>query len=144
MIFGSFEVIEGYSLEGGLLCPDEPIQDECDCDGKVTQLTLQYNGSSEADIIVMRKLRKKDDPADGIVFMDTVQPGDEFTFVGNDKKGTLGTEITISVSDDSVIDEITKIHTSCSQPIGPGLIFGDFEVIEGYSRNGGLLCPLDY
>lgn len=33
-----------------------------------------------------------------------------------------------------------KIHTSGSKPIGPGLVSGDFEVVEGYSRNGGKLC----
>jgi hypothetical protein len=35
------------------------------------------------------------------------------------------------------------IHTSCSDPIGPGFVSGDFTVMSGYSRNGGLLCPLD-
>ena len=31
----------------------------------------------------------------------------------------------------------TKIHTSCSQPIGPGLVSGDFLVVAGESREGG-------
>ena len=64
--------------------------------------------------------------------------GELFTFNGVDKNGTLSTEIRIYV--DGGLN--TKIHTSCSQPIGPGLVSGDFEVVEGYSREGGLLCPL--
>ena len=138
LVSGDFEVIEGYSRNGGLLCPIppvvEPVEEECaECEGKVTQLTLRYNGGDAAEIKVEQK--GKDG---GVVFNDVVQPGEEFTFSGMDKKGTLGTEISIYV--DGILN--TRIHTSCSQPIGPGLVSGDFEVIEGYSRNGGLLCPI--
>jgi hypothetical protein len=102
-----------------------------ECDGKVTDLTLQYNGVIvDADIKVVQK---KDDD---IVFTGTVQPGETFTFSGADKNGTLSTEIRIYVNDDLN----TSIHTSCSEPIGPGLVRGDFEVVEGYSLNGGFLC----
>ena len=105
---------------------------ECgECDGKVTQLTLKYLGTVEAIVRVTRE--------EGAVEFDKlVQPGGEFTLVGSDKKGTLGSEIKVYV--DGALN--TKIHTSCSQPIGPGLVSGDFKVIEGYSENGGLLCPL--
>ena len=33
----------------------------------------------------------------------------------------------------------TSIHTSCSEPIGPGLVSGDFEVVDGESLFGGPL-----
>jgi len=106
---------------------------ECgDCDGKITQLTLRYNGLLENAVIKVEQ--KKGD----VVYEDTVQPGGSFTFIGTDK-GTLGTEISVYVN--GVLN--TKIHTSCSQPIGPGLVSGDFEVIEGYSKNGGLLDPIN-
>jgi len=103
-----------------------------ECKGKVTELTLKYNGSTEAYVEVQQKKPEE------IIFSGLVQPGDAFTFIGTDKKNTMGTEIRISV--DGVLD--TKIHTSCSQPIGPGLISGDFEVIGGYSKDGGTLCPI--
>ena len=108
-----------------------PGGDCSECDGKVTMLTMQYNGSEAAYVVVEQK-------KGGVVFSDTVQPGGQFTFSGTDKKDTLGTEISIFV--DGSLN--AKIHTSCSQPIGPGLVAGDFEVIEGYSRNGGLMCPI--
>jgi hypothetical protein len=50
----------------------------------------------------------------------------------------MGSEIPIFV--DHVLN--TKIHTSCSQPIGVGQISGDFEITAGNSFNGGALCPL--
>ncbi len=140
LVSGDFLVIAGSSRNGGELCPlDDPGPDpdpdpdpDCECDGKVTELTLEYLGSSSAQI---RVEQKKDDV---VVFDAVVAPGEQFSFVGEDKKNTLGTEIKIFV--DGVLN--TKIHTSCSQPIGPGLISGDFLVIEGMSRNGGELCPL--
>jgi hypothetical protein len=74
-----------------------------------------------------------------VVFDGIVQPGESFSFVGTDKKGTLGTEISVYVEDE--LD--TKIHTSCSRPIGPGLLAGSFYVVAGASLEGGELCPLD-
>ncbi len=115
-------------------CP-EVVCDECD--GKVTELELQYNGDQAANITVETKKKGENDSK--IVYNQMVQPGDTFSFLGNDKKGTLGTEISIYI--DGVLN--TKIHTSCSKPIGPGLVSGDFEVVSGSSRNGGELCPVD-
>ena len=74
-----------------------------------------------------------------VIFDADVDTGGEFTFNGSDDKGTMGTEIYIAV--DSV--QNIAIHTSCSQLIAPEMIFGAFKVIEGYSRNGGLLASGD-
>jgi len=107
--------------------------EECGpCDGKVSELTLQYNGPAAARLVV-----EQHDGA--IVFDGTVAPGEQFTLIGQDKQGTLGPKICLFADDQAC----TEIHTSCSEPIGPGLIVGDFEVIAGFSRNGGPLCPVD-
>jgi hypothetical protein len=115
--------------------PEEPPEETGECEGKVTQLTLRYDGSIvDAHIVVQQKLRR-----DRLVVFDgIVQPGETFTFVGMDRHGTFGPETYYWVN--GVYN--TNIHTSCSQPIGPGLVSGDFTVIEGYSRGGGLLPPL--
>ena len=89
-----------------------------------------YNGGAAAPITVVQKKDGK------IVFADVVSPGQSFQFDGQDKNGTLGTEIKVFV--DGSLN--TKIHTSCSQPIGPGLVFGDFVVVGGRSKDGGPLC----
>lgn len=134
MPVGDLLVIKkGYSLKGGMLCEIEPPDGECGCEGKVTELTLAYLGSESALITVCQKKDKQ------VVFHDTVQPGHAFDIEGADKDGTLGTEIEIKVN--GTLN--TKIHTSCSQPIGPGLISGSFEVLAGRSRKGGVLCDVD-
>lgn len=135
LVVGNYEVLSGESRNGGTLCPVEtppPGPEDCECDGKVTFLTLQYNGAAAATIVVKQN--------DGTtVYDNSVNPGGQFTFSGVDQQGTLGPEITITTDGGNPIN----IHTSCSQPIGPGLVRGDFEVIEGASRNGGELCPLE-
>ncbi len=131
LVSGDFEVIEGYSKDGGLLCPIPPIPECGECEGGVTSLTLKYNGENKAAIAV--KAGK-----DVVFGPQTVQPGEVFDFSGTRKGGTLGKEIEIWVDDELAV----KIHTSCSQPIGPGLVVGDFEVVAGESRRGGKLCPI--
>lgn len=112
--------------------------DSCDlstgdcCDGKVSWLTLKYNGTSSSSITVTQKIGGQQ------VFAGMVEPSDTFTVYGTDRKNTLGPEIEIHMAGSNT----TQIHTSCSMPIGPGLIVGDFEVVAGESRNGGTLCPV--
>jgi len=135
MIFGDFLVTAGESKEGGPLCPvdgppGDPL-DDCGCDGKVTNMTLRYLGAVGAQVRI-------DMGKGGTVFDGFVAPGGTFTVIGGDKKGTLGPEVDIFLNG----QPHTSIHTSCSQPIGPGLVRGLFEVIEGASRTGGELCPL--
>jgi len=167
-------------VAAGIAIQDLPPVDECgDCDGKVTELTLQYTGDSATFVTVEQK-------REGVIFEGTVSPDEVFTIFGVDKKGTLGTEITLSTDCDRDDDDCdkdrdgdcddddkrrgrgnddddcdkdrdgdcddddrgdkqceSKIHTSCSEPIGPGAVFGDFLVVSGHSRNGGMLCPVD-
>ena len=99
------------------------------CEGGVTSLTLQYNGAAPANVMVKAK------KGDVILFDGIVIPGEMFTVNGADKHGKMGSEIKIYVNG----EEYTKIHTSCSQPIGIGMIFGDFEIVGGESLKGGTL-----
>ncbi len=103
-----------------------------ECEGRVSRLELRYNGAVPA---VVRVERRK---GGAVEFPDTLlNPGDEFELFGTDKQGTLGPEIHIFVNGAFH----TNVHTSCSQPIFPGLVSGDFEVVSGDSRRGGRLCP---
>jgi hypothetical protein len=120
------EVPDDYSVDFGYTACGP-------CDGKITELTLKYIGTLEdAHVIVTTRKCQR-------IFDDVLQPGDTFILVGNDKKGTLGPEITLWL--DCMWP--TKIHTSCSMPIGVGMVFGEFEVLAGTSRNGGALCVED-
>jgi len=110
------------------------------CEGKVSRLTFQYLGGAPATIAVVgRRGKIKADP----LFEGPVAPGGTFEVVGPPTgpggfQGTLGTEITVFVNDAFH----AMIHTSCSQPIGPGMVFGDLLVVAGASKHGGPLCPL--
>jgi len=131
MVFGDFLVLEGYSQDGGLLCPQES-SDDCGCSGKVTVLTFKLLGDSDRSIEIYQKKVKE------ALIKSSVTPGEEFTITGVDNKGTMGTEISI------FIDGIeTRLHTSCSRPIGPGMVVGSLlEIVKGYSLDGGQLCPV--
>lgn len=116
-----------------LIITSEAFASVCgECDGGVTSLWLQYQGDSDANIVVKEGGRKGK-----IIFEGEVLAGGVFSFNGLKKDGKIGKEIKIFV--DGVLN--TKIHTSCSKPIGPGLVSGDFEVIWGDSLWGGSLCP---
>lgn len=109
-----------------------------ECEGKVTRLVLRYDGALPAQVEVVAKRG----PSTDLVFSGTLQPGESFEVVGPQSGnggffGTLGTEIRLFVDGDLN----TELHTSCSQPIGPGTVGGDFAVLAGASRHGGPLCP---
>ena len=100
-----------------------------ECDGQVVDLRLANNGPSG----LIEVFQHNGD----LVFSDFVEHGASFSFEGTGD-GTLGPKITVDVG-----GEETEIHTSCSEPIGPGSTFGNFDVIAGTSKNNGLLCPID-
>lgn len=127
-VSGDFLVVSGASTDGGPLCP---LPDCNECDGKVNNLTLQYNGAAAATILVK-------DSANATVFNGTVQPGEQFSFMGTGSGGSLGTNTQVFVN--GVLH--ATIHTSCSQEIGPGFVAGDFLVTAGSSTEGGALCPV--
>lgn len=141
---GPFEVVEGYSRKGGRLCPlgedgedggEDGANPDCgECDGQVQSLALRYNGDVDAHVEVTQRFKN----LEVSIFDDLLAPGDPFEVFGVNNKDTLGPYIWIYVEG----ERIGHIHTSCSEPIGPGTVLGDFEVIDGFSRNGGRLCPL--
>lgn len=112
----------------------------CGCKGKVSQLTLRYNGTVPTTVSVDRI-----DPFGTNLYPATnILPGDEFTVNGSSYgpkgfKGTLG--VGISITENGV--NPVQIHTSCSEPVGPGLIAGNFEVVSGNSKKFSKpLCPV--
>ena len=124
---------KGSLCDKGSTCTNPtPTPSTCnECDGKVTTLTLQYNGIDDALIEVYGLLGAE-------VYIGTISPNETFTLDGFDRQGTLGPKIYIYVN----TDKTTSIHTSCSVPILIGMDFAEFTVVDGYSRNGGQLCAI--
>jgi uncharacterized repeat protein (TIGR01451 family) len=125
------------------------------CLGKVSELTLRWNGTAAATIRVDVENKAFADP---VAFEGTVPAGGVFSFgplssTNNGFDGTLGTNISLfrKIGADYVF--IATIHTSCSQPIYPGQDWGPagavlepasgpFTVVSVSSKHGGLLCPI--
>lgn len=114
-------------------CPTPtPTPGVCgECRGGLLSLTLRYTGSSAANVQVTTK---KGD----LLFNGNVAAGGTFTINGAERDGKIGTDIFLKVNGSSN----ASIHTSCSRPIGPGLVSGAFEVVSGRSKDGGELCPI--
>lgn len=103
----------------------------CECDGKISTLTLRYNGAGSPTI-------KVDQKNEGTIFEQTVASSSQFTIQGIDSNGTLGTQISIYIDD--ILS--TQIHTSCSVEINIGQTFGSFTILNGQSKNNGKLCAI--
>ena len=115
----------------------EEVVEYGECAGKVNWLRLRYNGEDPALVWVVQK---KD--GDVVFGPEMVNPGDEFEFSGTYKvkpwhEATFWTEIQVFWD-----SKMVEIHTSCSSPIGPGLVAEDFVVVDGTSKDGGRLPPL--
>ena len=109
------------------------------CAGKARHLTFRYLGYTS----VLVRIERKAGGDSGVIFEGSVAPDGTFSVFGPEGgkggfAGTLGTEITIFVEG---VQHVT-IHTSCSQPLGPGQVWGDFLILAGSSKNGGPFCPL--
>jgi len=108
------------------------------CEGGITSLTLQYNGSETASILITAAETNE------VLFGPaSIDPGGDVLVSFSDEGRRLGKEIKVAVNLDGERTE-TTIPTDCSPPIGVGLKFGEFTVVEGRSLKGGPLksCPL--
>ena len=132
----------------------------CDGTGKFTDVTFQYLGDSPADVEVT--LTQPASHINGFVPFPTatVNPG-EIIYVSAAGRtnappgfvGTLGNEIAIFV-DGNEIDyapygdpdnpdaDTNGIHTSCSELVLPGDMYGDFLVVAVATQTNGLCSSL--
>jgi hypothetical protein len=139
LTFGDFEVTNGESRNGGAFCPPPP-PDPCACEeppvncepcaGGTVLLEVQYNGAEAAGVRVL----------DGghIYFNGAVNPGDIITLTPLPGQTRLRNNLDFFV--DATLN--AEIHTSCSEPIGPGQVAGDFLVTRAVSRVNGEMCPI--
>ncbi len=127
-------------ISGGVVVDVEsetPPEDCAPCDGQMTSLTLEYLGSETNATIKVYK--DKVQPNKLIETFTDVNMGDLLTFVGTGANNKLGAKIRLTVNDDN--GNYTEIHTSCSQPIGVGMVYDNlYYLIAGTSLNGGPIC----
>ena len=106
------------------------------CKGGTTGLSLRYLGAGAADVKIYDDGGIK---ADKILFQGPVVSGQVITLTPRPGQSKLNNDVSIWIG--GVLQD--KIKTDCSQPIGPNVIYGDFKVTEGFSKDNGRMCPLD-
>jgi parallel beta-helix repeat protein len=106
------------------------------CKGGTVKLTFQYLGVNPAQIAVYDDSSAKPDK---ILYQGLLKPGEQLTITPRPGKDKLNNDISLYIN--NVFN--TKIKTDCSKAIGPGLVSGDFVIIEAYSKDNGLMCPLN-
>ncbi len=105
----------------------------CDeCKGGVVAMTVRYLGTAPAYV----EATKAGDLTE-TYFAGNLAPYETFSFIGVGPDNKLAKDLELLV--DGVPGD--KIHTSCSQPIGPGSVFGPFLVLEAASKDKGNVCP---
>jgi len=131
--WGSFTVASARSKYNGPVCPVPPVDPEgCDdCKGGVVAMEMEYTGNSTEYVEVTGE------DGDPVYYAGNVSPGDTISFEGTGSYNKLDKHTEIYVDGD--LDE--EVHTSCSQPIGPGVVFGDFTVTYAESKDNGPVCP---
>jgi hypothetical protein len=98
------------------------------CDGQVSHLALRYTGCTAVHIIVVEHDGK-------VVFNGYVEPNEVFILDGKSFQNTFGPSIDIYYNCHHAF-----LHTSCSQPVYPGIVFDKFEIVYAVSRNNGNIC----
>ena len=133
----------------GRVCDENrclPCEDENDV--KIGGLRLKYLGDDPVDLTVRATGGGAGGRGKGgtTIFDATVQPNEEFALNGADSgtnaPGWIGPNIYL---DDGAGKSTKKasgvnIHTSCSVPLGPGDVYGDFEVVEVTTTDDELVC----
>jgi large repetitive protein len=158
--FGSMEVT-GMEKEDGSVCGAVPggTEDCCADGGKVAGMIFRYTGSSCSATSHQQDAGKvtcngnpNNDPAVYIVINDNSNPAsgniwyagdvnlnEHFAaYASNAGQSQFANEtfIHIFASQGGTKLQTVKFHTSCSQPLGPGNVFGALDVITVNNTNG--------
>ncbi len=126
IIMNSSGAIDNIALE---LETEEPC---VECDSSIVELTFKYTGGLQQAPI------RIETPEGDIIFDSTLQINEEFTVTGNASDGTFGSEIIVFIEN----EQIAVLATDCSEPIGPGFILPDLDIVSGITQTGGQLCPV--
>jgi len=146
--FGSFRILSVTSKNGGLVCPLDQSELDCD-DGKAARLTMRYTGGDCAS-------SDNDQAAGSWSCSGGLSGNDPVRVVATTNFGDVYFDGIVSVGDTFVVDsadaghkndlqantkfyaydlngtllQSVTVHTSCSQPFGAGDSFGAFEILE--------------
>lgn len=109
--------------------------EDCGCDEQIKTLTMQYNGTNAASILVDEKGR-----GGSVIFDNTIQPGGSFSFTGSAANGDMKNDIEFYIN--GTLN--TTIKVDCNYYLYNGDVFGDFTIIAGTSHGNLPLCDEIY
>jgi hypothetical protein len=127
--------------------PEEP-EDCVICDneqgGKLKELTVRYLG---AETVSLEVEQNNPGPGNTIIFdQESLVTNEGINLKGeaspgNNTEKSLWTELNFTIDNNHTYN----LHTSCSEPLYPGLIFGDgnFEVVSAININDQNICKLE-
>ena len=130
-------VLASTKSQSLIITKDVPEKEEVcsDCDGKVTQLELEFDWSSTHKVDILQKYENTC-YSSRVYCNRYTSPGQKINISGRNHDGTFGKYIYIYINN----CYYTKIKTNCYTKIGPGYSKGVFNVISGVSSHGGELC----
>jgi hypothetical protein len=99
----------------------EPVWYECGCDGGLASLTVSYSGGA-GQVVSAGNKHAVADNGDGTYTITAVSSKSSKASKSGSGCNKLKSSITLTGG--------ASIHTSCSQPIGPGMVFGDYTVVS--------------
>ena len=108
-----------------------------DCQGKVTDLTLQWNWHNDYRVRVYQRYENTCYATK--IFDSVVGLNGEIDLSGSNQDGSIGTWAYVFVGN----CYYTKFRTDCRLNIGPGYSRGVLEVTAGVSSHGGELCEYE-
>ena len=137
-------------------CDEPPACVVCEDDNgtKIGSLTFEYLGAESETVVATAT----SGGAGGVgqegtvVFDETVAPDGLFTIdagpidVAGDDGNWIGPNLFVddgsgpSSSGNSKKPDGVQIHTSCSERLAPGMVFGNFELVSGTTVDGEQLC----
>jgi len=145
-------------------CDQPPACVVCEGDNgtKIGSLTFEYLGSSSTNVVVVAH-GGAGTKSGKVVFDERVDSGQSFVIDSSTVDGDrLARNLYVDeLSEDEADDEHdesdtkhsgkkekkekttkngVKIHTSCSEPLTPGMVFGNFEIVSGTTVDGEQLC----
>lgn len=137
---GVIDFVIGNCVPGAdiIIPPTDPPTEDCeeckDHNGaKITELTLRYSGT-----VVNPHIIVTGDGASRPILYDGTPGNNPFTFIGQEAEGKFKAKTFVQVVNGG---SSLEIHTSCSDPLYVGQVFGgDFEVVSGTLLSGAPLC----
>ena len=115
-----------------------PCPDACEpCTSRLSEITMEYVGTASAQVAVYV-------PSGNVEAVEQLYPTDGSESIGLSPSGTFTVLLPTSGQPEAAFyvdgEKNGQLHTSCSDPIAPGIRVGDFRLAGARNADGVALC----